>query len=130
MKKLLFILGVMLLCSVLTAQTPYFFYQQGERLYLELDTRYAFISVANNNANMIRAFAANGAMQNPLRADVLGSMHLQSGHKRYWTILNFENELSNEAYLALLGQGSALFILSKQVLPEKITAKQFKNSKI
>ena len=45
MKKLLLILGITLLCAVSKAQTPYYYYYDGEKQYLELNTEYAFLSV-------------------------------------------------------------------------------------
>jgi hypothetical protein len=46
MKRLSLILGIMLLCIVSNAQTPYYFYNyKGERVYLSLNTEYAFLSV-------------------------------------------------------------------------------------
>ena len=44
----------------LNAQTPYFYYYGGEKQYLELDTRSAFVSAANENT-VNRAFTANNA---------------------------------------------------------------------
>jgi hypothetical protein len=46
MKRLSLILGIMLLGIISNAQTPYYFYNyKGERIYLSLNTEYAFLSV-------------------------------------------------------------------------------------
>ena len=46
MKKLFFTLGIILLCIVLNAQTPYYYYSDGKKQYLSLNTEHAFISVS------------------------------------------------------------------------------------
>ena len=33
------------LCMVLNAQTPYYYYYEGQKQYLELNTEYAFLSL-------------------------------------------------------------------------------------
>jgi hypothetical protein len=62
MKKKLNLLELLLCLSFvgLTAQTPYFYYYKGEKQYLELDTRYAFVSTTDSNetiANRVNPLA-------------------------------------------------------------------------
>jgi len=45
MKKLAFTFTIILLCLVVKAQTPYYYYYLGEKQYLSLDTEYAFLSL-------------------------------------------------------------------------------------
>ena len=45
MKRLLFILGIILLCTVLNAQTSYYYYYDGKKQYLSLNTKHAFLSI-------------------------------------------------------------------------------------
>ena len=50
MKKKIKLIGLLFFVFVgLNAKTPYFYYYNGEKQYLELDTRYVFVSVANEN---------------------------------------------------------------------------------
>jgi hypothetical protein len=49
MKKLLFIIAITLLCLVVKAQTPYYYYYEGEKQYLSLNTEYAFLSLKEQN---------------------------------------------------------------------------------
>ena len=45
MRKLTLTLGLTALCFIAKAQTPYYYYYDGEKQYLELDTRHVFLSV-------------------------------------------------------------------------------------
>ena len=56
MKKIIFTLGILLLCAVSGAQTPYYYYYEGKKQYLELNTEYAFLSVSEQQlpANITR----------------------------------------------------------------------------
>jgi len=45
MKKITFTLGFTLFCAIVNAQTPYYYYYSGEKQYLTLDTKHAFLSV-------------------------------------------------------------------------------------
>ena len=50
MKKKIKLIGLLFFVFVgLNAQRPYFYYYGGTRQYLEWDTRYIFISAANEN---------------------------------------------------------------------------------
>jgi hypothetical protein len=45
MKKLSFTIAITLLCLAVKAQTPYYYYYEGEKQYLSLNTEYAFLSL-------------------------------------------------------------------------------------
>ena len=44
MKKL-FIFVITLMCLAVKAQTPYYYYSRGEKVYLKLNTEYAYLSL-------------------------------------------------------------------------------------
>jgi len=105
MKKKISLIGLLLFVfGCLNAQTPYFYYYNGEKQYFELDTRNVFISVADENtAN--RTFAAHNAKYEPLRIDIPeGKLSTTKQNKRFCTVLNFEDRLSEEGYLAKLSE--------------------------
>ena len=45
MEKLLFTFAFTLLCLAGKSQTPYYYYYEGEKQYLSLNTEYAFLSL-------------------------------------------------------------------------------------
>ena len=51
MKKRINLFGLLLFLAFtgLNAQTPYFYYYNGEKQYFELNTSYAFVSFADEN---------------------------------------------------------------------------------
>ena len=103
MRKKIKLIGLLFFVFIgLNAQTPYFYYYGGERQYLELDTRYVFVSVANENtAN--RAFIANNTKHEPFRTDIPErKLSRTNQNKRFWSVLNFEDRLSDEIYLSKL----------------------------
>ena len=126
MKKLLFTLGITLLCTVLNAQSPHFFYNyRGEKVFLSLNTNYAFLSVREQQrpTNMLRQ---RGIEAGTFRSDRIEyvllpndaqvrSEILQAGESgqnwfltkqqaapRFYTRLSFEAGMSDEEYLNLL----------------------------
>jgi subtilisin family serine protease len=104
----------------LNAQTPYFYYYGGERQYLELDTKYVFVSVADENT-ADRAFTTHNAKYEPLRIDIPeGNRSRTNQNKRFWSVLSLEDRLSGEAYLAKL-------VEIKNTEEDLIVAPYFKN---
>ena len=101
MKHKIKLIGLLLLASItLNAQTPYFYYYDGKKQYLELNTEHIFISMPNENLNE-RVFSS--MKHEPLRSDIpKGKLSRTSQNKRFWTTLSFENKLSDEMYLAKL----------------------------
>ena len=105
MKKKINLTGLLFFAFVcfLNAQTPYFYYYNGEKQYFELDTRYVFVSVADENtAN--RAFAVHNAKYESLRTDIPKGKQSKTNNKRFWTVLSFEEKSSDETYLAKLSE--------------------------
>jgi len=103
MKKKINLFGLLLFLAFagLNAQTPYFYYYGGEKQYFELNTSYAFVSVADDNtAN--RAFATYNATYEPFRIDIPEGKQSKTYTKRVWTLLSFEEKFSDEAYLSKL----------------------------
>jgi hypothetical protein len=49
MKKLLFVFIFTFLCIVSNAQSPYYYYYEGKKIYLSLNTEYAFLSLKEQN---------------------------------------------------------------------------------
>ena len=105
MKKKIKVLGLLLFAFVcLNAQTPYFFYYDGEKQYLELDTRHFFISVTDETT-VSRAFASFDAKHEPLRIDIPeGKLTRTNQNRRFWSVLSFENRLSEKEYFAKLSE--------------------------
>ena len=103
MKKLQIILGLALLSLVLTAQTPHYFYNhKKERVYLSLNTRYAFLSVREQK--LPTDIQQRNVRTAELRSDNSDRKQFQNrqGTSRFFTELSFEETMSDEQYLRLL----------------------------
>ena len=98
MKKILFVSGITLLCIVLNAQTPYYYYYNGERQYLSLNTEYAFLSVKGELPADVKLRG--------VKATVLQSnknQHQEKGITSHFCMeLQFNEKLSDKQYLGLL----------------------------
>ena len=107
-KKVCFILSLFVLFGLSlnaqqeTLQAKQFYYYKGEKQYLELDTRFIFVSVADEKAADI--FFANNLTRQPLRVDITNKMQSETGYKRFWTKLSLEDNLSEETYMAKLSE--------------------------
>jgi subtilisin family serine protease len=105
-------------------KTPHFYYYGGERQYLQLNTRYMFVSMANEGiVNMIASLS--NVKHQPLRVDIPEEMQSTrsravTAHQRFYTVLSFDEEMSEEAYLTKLLEISSLS-------PDLIVAPYFKN---
>ena len=82
--------------------SSYFYYYQGEKLYFELDTRYVFVSVANEQAAQSFSSRNANSMRNSFSVDIPEGMRSKTQHKRHWAVLNVDDVLSEEAYLEKL----------------------------
>ena len=104
MKKLLFTAVITIMCMVINAQTPYYYYYKGEKQYLTLNTRYAFLSLKNNEMPDLPG-QYNITFQN-LEPDIPDSTNYngKSISCRYWTELTFEDSLTDKNYLDLLDE--------------------------
>ena len=102
MKKLLFTIGIILLCVVSKSQTPYYYYYEREKQYLSLNTEYAFLSVKEQ---MLPAdIKQRNIKTTELRSDKSDKKQYQGQNRmsRFYTELRFEEKLSDEQYLKLL----------------------------
>jgi len=72
MRKLLFILGIIFLCIVSNAQTPYYYYYEGKKQYLLLNTESAFLSVKEQQLPV--DMKQRGVKVTELRSDNLQSI--------------------------------------------------------
>jgi len=77
--------------------TKYFYYYNGEKYYLELDTRYMFVSVADEQT--ANSFSSDYVNPSSFRIDISEGMQKRTQYKRYYGILRMENNLSEKAYL-------------------------------
>ena len=80
--------------------TPYFYYYDDTKQYLELDTKYIFLSVSNEKA--MNALALDQIKYQPVKADLPIGWQSKTTHKRYWTKLDMGTHLSEELYLKKL----------------------------
>jgi subtilisin family serine protease len=94
MKKYIVLLIISLLWMRVYAQTPYFYYYNGERQYLELDTEHVFISTTDSNSIKYQ----------PLRVDIPEGIQSKTKHKRFWAQLSFGEKLSDEQYYSKLSE--------------------------
>ena len=93
----------MVLCFVLNARSPYYFYNyKGEKVFLSLNTRYAFLSV--NEQRLPVDVQQRNVRVGQLQSDMSDKKQFQTrqGTSRYYTALNFDEKMSDEQYLALL----------------------------
>jgi subtilisin family serine protease len=121
MKKVSFAFGFVLLSFVLNAQSPYYYYYNGEKQYLTLDTKNVFLSIKEQKLpvhfNLIKI------KHKELQSDESDKKQYRSrkGNVRFWTELNFEEHLSEELYLKKLSD-------IKQQNPDAIVSPYFKIS--
>ena len=105
MKRVSLILVFSILCVLLNAQTPYFFHNyKGERVYLSLNTEFAFVSVSERQLPV-------DIQQRNIRAGELQSdrsdqkqFQSRSGTSRYYTMFMFDEKMSDEQYLRMLSE--------------------------
>jgi subtilisin family serine protease len=105
----------------INAQTPYYYYFQGEKQYLALDTKHIFISASDENTAE-KVFALCNVKYEPLRIDIPeGKRSKTKQSKRFWSVLSIEDVvLSDEAYLVKLSE-------IKNTGKDLIVAPYFKN---
>ena len=102
MRKLSCILWILLLGIVSNAQTTYFYYYDCKKQYVELDTKYLFVSVTEKDT--VYSFASDKIKQMPFQMDIPGRMLSKTNYKRFWTKLSFEDTLSEREYLEKLSE--------------------------
>jgi len=91
---------IFLLFVSLNAKTPYFYYYNGTKQYLELDKKRVFISVTDKTlADTL------GLRQQTFRVDIVDNTQSRTDYpKRVWAMLVIEDSLSDEAYFAKLSE--------------------------
>ena len=77
--------------------TQYFYYYNGEKQYLELDTKYMFVSIADEQ--IANSFVSDNVKPASFRIDLSEGMRSKTQFKRYWATLKVEGNLSEKAYL-------------------------------
>jgi hypothetical protein len=123
MKQRINFIGLLLLLTFasLYAQTPYFYYYDGNKQYLELDTKHIFVSVADEyTAHLFASDNSDIATYQPFRVDIPEGWQSKTNYKRFWTMLNLEEKFSEEVYMAKL-------LELKNVAQDIIVAPYFKN---
>lgn len=102
MKNLLLTIKITVLCVALHAQTPYYYYYEGEKQYLELNTEYAFLSLKEHN--MPDDILQRNITYTELKSDNSNKKHFQENNasSRFYTRLSFNENLTEEQYWALL----------------------------
>ena len=102
MKKLLFVVAIALFSANLNAQTPYYYYYQGEKLYLSLNTEYIYLSL--QEPKMPDDILQRDITYVGLKSDGVDRKEYQNnkGINRYWTTLHLNEKLTEEQYLELL----------------------------
>ena len=104
MKKKIYLFGLLLFLAFtgLNAQTPYFYYYDGKKQYFEFDTKHVFVSVIDENAANI--FASDNAVYQPFRMDISEGKRSKTSHKRFWSVLSWEENLSEDTYLKKISE--------------------------
>ena len=102
MKRMLFILGIISLSLASYSQTPYYYYYEGKRQYLSLNTEYAFLSVKEQQ--LPSGIKQRNIEYTDLKSDKSDKKqhHGQKGTNRFWTRINIGEKLSEEQYWELL----------------------------
>ena len=104
MRKAKLTFGFIILCFIAKSQTPYYYYYNGEKQYLTLDTKRAFLSVKEQELpNTIRQ---RNIRTTAFRADNSDKKHYKTrqGTNRFYTRLSFDEPMSDEQYLNLLSE--------------------------
>ena len=103
MKRVLFTLVITLLCNILHAQSPYYFYNhEGKKVYLSLNTEHIFLSLKEQELPV-------DIQQRSIKATELKSdeadhkkYRAKTGTRRFWSKLSLEETMSEKQYLNLL----------------------------
>jgi subtilisin family serine protease len=97
--NLLVILKIIITCN-LYSQTPYFYYYNNQKQYLELNTSYFFVSVSDTT----QMIEFDEVAHHPFRLDIPSKTNAATNYKRFWSRLNLEDDLSVDAYLITLSK--------------------------
>ena len=87
--KIIFIVAIafiFLFGSNISAQTPYYYYYNGTKKYLKLDTTQLFISIADTAQLNLDL----GIKKSNFKRDISGNRQIKQDYaKRYWQKINF-----------------------------------------
>ncbi len=84
------------------SESEYFYYYGGQKQFLELDTRHAFISMEDkSNAALLDSMQIS---YQPLNADITSKKSSKDIDKRYWTKLDFGEKMPKDNYLEKLSK--------------------------
>ena len=102
MKKVLLFFIIVFSYLPLKAQTPYYFYDhKGEKVYLSLNTEYAFLSVKEKQlpdfVNQLNIQASEFRYDNAVKIQ-----YQTKGTGRFYAELSFDSAMSDEQYLQIL----------------------------
>jgi subtilisin family serine protease len=102
MKKLIITLGLVLLYLISNAQTPYYYYYEGKKQFLSLNTGCAFISLKDQQ--LPADIKQRNVRVKELKSDKSDKKQYQKQKRknRFYTEINFEDKMSDEQYLKLL----------------------------
>jgi len=101
-KKLLLSIKITLIGIILHAQTPYYYYYDGEKQYLELHTEYAFLSLTEPVVS--EDILHRNITCTDFKSDNVGKKEYQGkkGISRYYTRIRFKDTLTEKQYWDLL----------------------------
>ncbi|MDR2653647.1 MAG: S8 family serine peptidase [Prevotellaceae bacterium] len=100
MKKTLLFIGFVLMCTLIKAQDAHYYYYDGKKQYLTLNTEYAFLSLEEASiSDSINQLAVD---IKDIRSDNTANKQYRSkqGKNRFCTELKFQGNLTKEQYLA------------------------------
>jgi rubrerythrin len=103
MKKIIFLFAVTIICLTGKSQTPYYYYYEGEKKYLSLNTGYAFISLTEQHLST-DILKRHNVTAKELYSDRTDNKQYQGKKRenRFYTELHFNEKLSEAQYLELL----------------------------
>ncbi|MDR1198313.1 MAG: S8 family serine peptidase, partial [Prevotellaceae bacterium] len=119
MKKILLFIGFVLMCTLIKAQDAHYYYYEGKKQYLTLNTEYAFLSLAETSIfDSINQFAVD---IKELRSDNVTNKQYRSkrGKNRFYTELKLHRNLTKEQYLTKIAD-------IKRLHPKAIISPYFK----
>jgi len=105
MKNRIKLIGIFFILSIVglnATQTPYYIYNKGERMYLQLNTKFAFLSLPTQD--IPSNISERNVRISPMKSDNSSIKHYQGEYRsdRYYVTLTFEDDLSKEDYLSRL----------------------------
>jgi len=110
-KFYLAILTFLIFVRGISAQTPYYFYYNGVKQYLNLDQRYVFFSITDTTR-----FNRLDIQKSNFRRDIPDAKQVKQGYaKRYWQKLILDDNLTTSQYqnkIALIKQNNSNAVIA------------------